>query len=95
MPSRCHAWQGLHQEVCCVHPGLDRAEGMLDRLTPLAHLLRMLIEPALHRLTDVLVLPPGDPSLFAGGAAVFDGTALARVGPITKPTGVSLARPIK
>ncbi len=40
--------QRLHQEVGCSHPGLDRAEGMLDRLAPLTHLLRMLVEPTLH-----------------------------------------------
>jgi len=28
--------------------GLYRAEVMLDRLAPPAHLLRMLVEPALH-----------------------------------------------
>jgi hypothetical protein len=38
--------------VCCADPGLDRAEGMLDRLTSLAHLLRMLIKPSLHRFED-------------------------------------------
>src|ERR1700693_6249584 len=50
---------------------------MLDRLAPLAHLLRMLVEPALHRLENVLVLPSGDPPLLAGGAAMLDGAALA------------------
>jgi hypothetical protein len=35
-----HAWQRLHQEVGSSHPGLDRPEGMLDPLTPLAHLQR-------------------------------------------------------
>jgi hypothetical protein len=29
-----HAWQRLHQEVGGSHPGLDRAEGMLDSLAP-------------------------------------------------------------
>ncbi len=77
MPSRR---QPVAQEVGCSHPGLDRAEGMLDRLAPLAHLLRMLVEPALHRLENVLMLPSGDPSLLAGGAAVLDGAALAGVG---------------
>src|SRR4029453_13603592 len=37
-----HAWQRLHQEVGCSHPGLDRPEGMLDRLAPLAPFFRML-----------------------------------------------------
>src|SRR5260370_9828939 len=42
----------------------------------------MLVEPTLHRLENVLMLPSGDPSLLAGGAAVLDGAALAGVGPI-------------
>ena len=50
---------------------------MLDRLAPLAHFLRMLVEPALHRLENVLMLPSGDPSLLAGGATVLDGAAPA------------------
>src|SRR5689334_12471800 len=56
---------------------------MLDCLPPLAHLLRMLIEPPLHRLKDALMLPSGDPPLFAGGAAMLNRTSLAGVGPIT------------
>jgi hypothetical protein len=47
-----YAWQRLHQEVGCSHPGLDRSEGMLDRLTPLAHFFRMLVEPALNGLEN-------------------------------------------
>ena len=62
--------QRLHQEVGCAHPSLDRAEGVLDGLAPLAHLLRMLVEPTLHRLENVFMLPSGDPSLRGGGAAV-------------------------
>ena len=80
----CHLggnpWQRLHQEVGCSHPGFDRAKGMLDRLAPLAHLFRMFVEPALHCIENVLMLPSGDPSLLAGGAAVLDGAALAGVG---------------
>src|SRR5207342_248609 len=57
-------------------------ERMLDRLAPLSHLLRMFVEPALHRIENVLVLPSGDPSLLTGGAAVLDGAALAGVGPV-------------
>jgi hypothetical protein len=53
---------------------------MFDRLAPLAHLLWMLVEPTLHRLEDVLMLPPGDPSFLAGGAAMLDGTVLAEGG---------------
>jgi hypothetical protein len=62
------------------HPGLDRAERMLDRLAPLAHLLRMLVEPALYCLENMLMLPTADPTLLARGAAVLDGAALANIG---------------
>ena len=41
------AWQRLHEEVGGTHPGLDRAEGMLDRFAPLAHLLWLSKPPLL------------------------------------------------
>src|SRR5258708_589384 len=50
---------------------------MLDRLAPLAHLLRMFVEPALHRLENVFVLPSRDPSLRCGGAEFLDRAILA------------------
>jgi hypothetical protein len=65
--------------VSGTHPGFDRAERVLDCLAPLAHFLWMLVEPALHRLKNVLMLPSGDPSLLAGGAAVLDGAGLAGI----------------
>ncbi len=81
---KCHLggnpWQRLHQEVGCSHPGLDGAEGMLDRLAPLAHLLRMLVESPLNGFEKVFMLPSGDSPLLAGGAALLDGAALAGVG---------------
>jgi len=52
-------WQRLHQEVGCAHPGVDRAEGMLDRLAPLAHLLRMLVEPSAVRPREYAHAPNG------------------------------------
>jgi len=55
---------------------------MLNRLTPLAHFFRMLVEPPLNCLKNLLMLPTRDPSLFAGGAAVLDEAALAGVGPV-------------
>src|SRR5215207_5150437 len=36
----------------------------------------------LHRLENALMLPSGDPSFLAGGAALLDGAALAAVGPL-------------
>ncbi len=61
-----YVWQRLHQEVGCSHPGLDRSERMLDRLTPLAHFFWMLVEPALNGFENLLMLPTRDPSLLAG-----------------------------
>ena len=55
---------------------------ILDRLAPVAHGLRVGIEYLLHRLDDVLVLPPCDPTLVARGAPMFDRTGSAGVGPI-------------
>jgi hypothetical protein len=75
-------WQRLHQEVGGAHPGLDGAEGMLDRFAPLPHLLWVLIEPALHGFENVLMLPSGDPTLLAGSATLLDDTALASIGPV-------------
>src|SRR5215475_7251558 len=77
-----HAWQPLHQEVGCSHPRLERPERMLDRLAPLAHFFRMLVEPALDSFENMLMLPAGDPSLLAGGTAVLNGAALAGAGPV-------------
>jgi choline dehydrogenase-like flavoprotein len=42
---------------------------MLDRLAPLAHFFRVLVEPALHGFENMLMLPARDPSFLAGGAA--------------------------
>jgi hypothetical protein len=55
---------------------------MLDRLAPLAHFLRVLVESALDGFENMLMLPARDPSLLAGGAAVLDSAALAGASPI-------------
>src|SRR5262245_45462189 len=55
--------QRLHQEVGGSHPRLDRAERVLDGLTPFPHFFRVLLEPALHGLEHVLVLPSRDAPL--------------------------------
>ena len=55
---------------------------MLDRLAPLAHLLRMLVEPALNGFENVLMFPSRDTSFLGGSATMLDGAALAGVGPV-------------
>ena len=48
----------------------------------LAHRVRVLIEALLYGLQHMLMLPARDPSLFAGGAALFDSAALRGVGSV-------------
>src|ERR1700760_1473872 len=67
----------------CSHPLLECPERMLDRLAPLSHFFRVLVEPALDGFENMLMLPAGDPSLLAGGTAVLDGAVLAGIGPVT------------
>ena len=42
----------------------------------------MFVEPLLHRFENMLMLPSGDPPFLAGGTALFDGAALAGIGPV-------------
>src|SRR5215470_6307276 len=75
--------QRLHQEVRGTHPHLDRTEGMLDRLTARAHGTRIFVEPCLHGLDNLLVLPPRDATLSSRRALSFDWAGTARSSPIT------------
>src|SRR5262249_39918422 len=75
--------QRLRQEVRGTHPHLHRTEGMLDRLTAGPHGLRILVEPCLHGLDNLLVLPPRDATLSSRRALSFDWAGMARIGPIT------------
>ncbi len=52
-------FQRLHLEMGIAHPTLDRAERMLNRFTPLAHLLWMFIEPLLDIVENMLMFPAG------------------------------------
>jgi hypothetical protein len=56
---------------------------MLDRLTARAHGLRIFVEPFLHGLDNLLVLPSRDATLPSRRALSFDWTRMARIGPIT------------
>ena len=42
-----------------------------------------LSSPFLHRLDNLLVLPPRDATLFSRGALSLDWAGMARIGPIT------------
>src|SRR5262249_46092985 len=75
--------QTFHQEVGRPHPHLQCTEGMMfGRLATLAHSLRVLVEALLYGLQYMLMLPAGDPSLLASGAALFNSATLTGVGPI-------------
>jgi hypothetical protein len=71
---QCHlgrnARQSLHQEVHSAHPRLDRSERAFDRRAPRAHGVGICIEPALHSLEHMLMLPARDPAL-ASSACTF------------------------
>ncbi len=77
-----HIFERFHQEVGCSHPHLDGAEGMLDGLPALAHLFRMGIQPRLDLFKKMLMLPPGDAALLAGGAFIPDGACPAGIRPV-------------
>jgi hypothetical protein len=55
-------------------------EPMLDCFAPLAHGLRILVEPPLHGLDHMLMLPPCDPALHACRAAALERAGPTRVG---------------
>src|SRR5262252_3272481 len=57
-------------------------EGVLDRLAPVGHFFRVLVEPALNGFENMLVLPTRDLSDLARGTALLDRAALAGVRPI-------------
>src|SRR5262245_25830724 len=73
---------------------------MLDCLASLPHLLRLLVESALHRFENVFVLPAGDASLLAAGAGRLDRAALASIGPVAAQgqavflVGVAVRQPV-
>ena len=62
---------------------------MLHGLAPLAHLLRMFVEPLLNGVEDIFMFPAGNPALLAGGATILDDASPAGRGPIA-PQGEAL-----
>ena len=55
---------------------------MFDCLATLTHSLRVLVEELLDGFQYILMLPPGNASLRAGGAARLERTVAAGIGPI-------------
>jgi hypothetical protein len=74
--------QGAGEEVGGSYPGLNGAEGVLRRPPPHPHGIRPLVQPALHRIEDALVLPARDAALPAGRAPGLDGAIRAPCRPV-------------
>ena len=81
-PSCGQPAQVLQQEVGGLHAQLDRTERMLDHLAPLTHGPQVQIEPALHRLQHILVLPARDPPLLGSRAAAPQRAGVTGGGPV-------------
>src|ERR1700736_3504881 len=81
-PAFTFAGQPFREKARCSHPAFDGAEGMFRCLTTHCLFFRMLIETCLHSLEHGLVLPSGDQSFLAGGAAMLDCATLTGVGPV-------------
>lgn len=74
--------QCLGQEGARAHPGLQRSEHMLDRLTSQPRRLRGAIQSCLNYAEYSLVLPAGDATIGARGALALDRTGGTRGGPV-------------
>jgi hypothetical protein len=61
--------EGAGLEVTSSHPVLDRAEHVFDGSSSDAHGVGHVLEPCLHGLDHVLVLPPLDPPFLSGRAS--------------------------
>src|ERR1700730_13159210 len=64
------------------HPGLDRAEGMLDSLSSDTHHVGGEIKPGLHLFEQSFVLPARYPAFGARSAFVFQRALLALRTPV-------------
>lgn len=67
------ALQSPGQEMGGPHPVLQGAEGMLNCLPSDPHDFGVLVEPLLHGLQAVLMLPASHPPVLAGRAFILDG----------------------
>lgn len=56
----------------CAHPGFDRAKRMLDRAAAKGQRIGITAQPLPGSIDEILVLPPVDPSLAAGGASAVE-----------------------
>ena len=64
-------FEGSGQEVGASHPRFEGSEGMLDGLPAHAHGVRHVVEPGLHPVEDVFMLPALKPLELVRGASRF------------------------
>lgn len=69
-----HMRQGLGQEVRRAHPVLERAEHVLHRTPSHGHGVKLAIQPLLHPLQNVLMLPSANAPVAAWRALGLDQT---------------------
>lgn len=81
-PQLVHIRQCPFEEVCCTHPGFDRAESMLNRLPSRSHGIRSLIQSGLHRIQNVFMLPARHLAMWAWRALLLEAAVLAIVRPV-------------
>ena len=81
-----HPVERSSKQMSGTHPGLQRAERVLDRLAPDPHHLGRLIQAILHRLEYGLMLPAAHPALWARRTVLFQRANLA----VRTPVAVQL-----
>ena len=81
-----HPVERSGEEVGGAHPGLQRAERVLDRLAADPHHLGRLIQATLHRLKHGLMLPAAHSALWARRTVLFQRAPLA----VRTPVAVQL-----
>lgn len=79
---RAHLWERLGEEMGMAHPGLERPEGVLDRLTASMHRLGLMLQTSLGGFEHGLMLPAANAPLDAGGALGVPGTVWASRTPV-------------
>lgn len=77
-----HLFQGPCLEVASSHPVLYRTEYVFDSSSSDTDGVGHALEPCLHGLDHVFMLPPLDPPLLAGRASLLDRASAAMTGPV-------------
>lgn len=82
--------QPSHPEMGCTHPGLERAERVLECKASDAHQVGIALHPIIHLVDQMFVLPAGDAALLAGRTARLERAILTIILPVTPMHQASL-----